>query len=62
MYTEHNPNIDDEILDVEAAAKVCCTTVDAMYKYAQRKVVPSHKRGRRRLFLKSELIAYIKSL
>ena len=54
-------DIDDVVLDVKGAAKVFDIKVDAMYKRAQKGLVPSHKIGKRRVFLKSELIAYIRN-
>ena len=61
MSSADQNNIDDAILDIKGAAKLFSIKVDAMYKRAQSGLVPSHKIGRRRVFLKSELFDYIRN-
>lgn len=61
MLSIERMDVEDVVLDVAGAAKVCNVTVDAMYKRAKNGMAPSHKLGRRVVFLKSELIAYIRS-
>lgn len=55
-------DIKDEILNAEEAGKIFGVDASAMYKRAKKRSFPSHRDGRRVFFVKSELIAYIKSL
>ena len=62
MVAVKNVDIEDTILNAEEAGKMFGVEASAMYKKAKSESFPSHKDGRRVFFLKSELIAYIRSL
>jgi len=56
------PAIQPRYLDVEAAAVYLGMTAGALYKAAQRRKVPSRKKGKLWVFDRVELDAYMHSL
>jgi len=54
--------IQPRYLDVETAADYLGTTAGALYKSAQRRLVPCRKKGKRLVFDRVELDAYMHAL
>ena len=52
---------DESFIEIEEAANVLCTTVSSVHSMCSRKVIPYYRRGKKSLFLRHELITYIKN-
>ena len=51
----------EDILDAEACAKLISIEVQTLYGYTHRKEIPFYKPGKKLIFIKSEIIDWIKT-
>lgn len=54
-------DVDESFIDIHDASKIINKAIPTIYALAAAKKIPCHKQGRQLYFLKSELIAWIKS-
>lgn len=51
----------EEILDAKACAKLIGVEIPTLYGYTQRREIPFNKKGKKLIFLRSEILNWIKS-
>lgn len=54
-------NSDDELMTIQQASSYTHYAVNTLYSYVKQGLIPYHKRGRKLIFSKKELLNWIKN-